>query len=85
MVGYNAYMHKRGILMYSKSGFGFPVLTSQLLSAPPSAVQAFAILLGGYLTDRYNNKRGIVMASGFAIGAFGFLLLKILEDRWGKC
>ncbi|CAO3666027.1 unnamed protein product [Rhizopus microsporus] len=65
-------------------GFGFPVLTSQLLSAPPSAVQAFAILLGGYLTDRYNNKRGIVMASGFAIGAFGFLLLKVLEDRWAK-
>ncbi|KAG1471692.1 hypothetical protein G6F56_001978 [Rhizopus delemar] len=65
-------------------GFGFPVLTSQLLSAPPSVAFAFSILVGGYLTDKYKNKRGILIAIGFVIAAIGYLLLRILEDRWAK-
>ncbi|RCH79342.1 hypothetical protein CU098_004480, partial [Rhizopus stolonifer] len=65
-------------------GFGFPVLTSQLLSAPPNAVQAFGTLLGGYITDSLKNKRGAVMATGFFISALGFLLLGTLEHRWAK-
>lgn len=65
-------------------GFGFPVLTSQLLSAPPNVLQLMSILLGGYLTDRYKNKRGLVITIGFSIAALGFLLLGLLENRWGK-
>ncbi|CAO3682917.1 unnamed protein product [Rhizopus stolonifer] len=65
-------------------GFGFPVLTSQLLSAPPSVVFAFSILVGGYLTEKYENKRGILITIGFVIAAIGYLLLRILEDRWAK-
>lgn len=60
------------------------MLTSQLLSAPPNAVQAFGTLLGGYITDSLKNKRGAVMATGFFISALGFLLLGTLEHRWGK-
>ncbi|KAI9273521.1 major facilitator superfamily domain-containing protein [Helicostylum pulchrum] len=65
-------------------GFGFPVLTSQLLSAPPNVMQTIMTLLGGYLTDRYSNKRGRLMGAGFAMAALGYLLLIVLESRWGR-
>lgn len=65
-------------------GFGFPVLTSQLLSAPPNVIQTIMIVLGGYLADKYNNKRGILMVTGFFTAAMGFLMLFVLESRWGK-
>ncbi|KAG0745899.1 hypothetical protein G6F57_004299 [Rhizopus arrhizus] len=65
-------------------GFGFPVLTSQLLSAPPNVLQLMSILLGGYLSDHYKNKRGLVITIGFSIAALGFLLLGLLENRWAK-
>lgn len=64
-------------------GFGFSVLTSQLLSAPPNILQVVAIILGGYLTDKYN-KRGYVLAIGFSIASIGYILLLVLNDRWGK-
>jgi hypothetical protein len=46
---------------------------------------AAATYLGGYLTDKHKNKRGIIIAIGFLVTAIGFMLLRILEDRWGKC
>lgn len=64
--------------------FGFPVLTSQLLSAPPNVMQTIMTLLGGYLTDKYSNKRGRLMGFGFFLAAIGYLLLIVLEGRWGK-
>ncbi|KAG0739624.1 hypothetical protein G6F57_011692 [Rhizopus arrhizus] len=66
------------------NGFGFSVLNSQLLSAPPSVMLAAATYLGGYLTDKHKNKRGIIIAIGFLVTAIGFMLLRILEDRWAK-
>lgn len=66
-------------------GFGFPVLESQLLSAPPNVVQTITIILGGYLADKYENKRGALMVTGFGIGAIGYMLLIVLQGRWGKC
>lgn len=65
-------------------GFGFPVLTSQLLSAPPYVMQTVMIIAGGYMADKYTNKRGILMATGFFIAAIGYMLLIILESRWCK-
>ncbi|KAI9358363.1 major facilitator superfamily domain-containing protein [Pilaira anomala] len=64
--------------------FGFPVLTSQLLSAPPNVMQTIMTLLGGYLTDKYSNKRGRLMGFGFFLAAIGYLLLIVLESRWGS-
>jgi MFS family permease len=66
-------------------GFGFPVLTSQLLSAPPYVMQTIMIIAGGYMADKYSNKRGVLMATGFFIAAIGFMLLIVLESRWCKC
>ncbi|CAO0791187.1 unnamed protein product [Mucor circinelloides] len=63
-------------------GFGFPVLESQLLSAPPNVVQTVSIVLGGYLADKYENKRGALMITGFSIGAIGYMLLLVLQGRW---
>ncbi|KAL9542101.1 hypothetical protein MBANPS3_008779 [Mucor bainieri] len=65
-------------------GFGFPVLESQLLSAPPNVVQTISIVLGGYLADKYENKRGALMVTGFSIGAVGYMLLIILQGRWAR-
>lgn len=65
-------------------GFGFPVLESQLLSAPPNVVQTISIIIGGYMADKFENKRGILMVIGFSIGAIGYMLLLILQGRWGK-
>ncbi|CAO3649795.1 unnamed protein product [Mucor fragilis] len=65
-------------------GFGFPVLESQLLSAPPNVVQTISIILGGYLADKYENKRGALMVTGFSIGAIGYMLLIILQGRWAR-
>lgn len=63
-------------------GFGFPVLTSQLLSAPPSILQTITIVLGGYFADKYN-RRGYIMVTGFIIVSIGYALLLLLTDRWG--
>jgi MFS family permease len=65
-------------------GFGFPVLTSQLLSAPPNVMQTVMIVLGGYMTDKYENKRGVLMVTGFFTAAIGYMMLFLLESRWGK-
>ena len=65
-------------------GFGFPVLESQLLSAPPNVVQTICIVIGGYMADKFENKRGVLMIAGFSIGAIGYMLLLILHGRWGK-
>lgn len=65
-------------------GFGFPVLTSQLLSAPPYVMQTVMIIAGGYLADKYSNKRGVLMATGFFVAAIGYMLLIVLESRWCK-
>ncbi|ORX51665.1 MFS general substrate transporter, partial [Hesseltinella vesiculosa] len=59
------------------AGFGYPVLTSQLLTAPPSIVSAVFILAGGYLADRYNRRSPIIVA-GFGIMAIAYLLLLVL-------
>lgn len=64
-------------------GFGFPVLTSQLLSAPPNVIQTIMIIIGGYTADKYNNKRGYLMVTGFSVAAIGYMLLVVLENRWG--
>ncbi|KAI8639979.1 major facilitator superfamily domain-containing protein [Parasitella parasitica] len=64
-------------------GFGFPVLESQLLSAPPNVIQTIFIILGGYLADKFENKRGVLMTVGFSVGAMGYMLLLILHERWG--
>ncbi|KAI7888259.1 major facilitator superfamily domain-containing protein [Mucor mucedo] len=65
-------------------GFGFPVLTSQLLSAPPYVMQTVMIIAGGYMADKYTNKRGVLMATGFFIAAVGYMLLIVLESRWSR-
>lgn len=64
-------------------GFGFSVLTSQLLSAPPSILQTCSTVLGGYLTDKYN-KRGYIMVIGFSIMSIGYTLLLVLHERWAR-
>lgn len=66
-------------------GFGFPVLESQLLSSPPNVAQTIFMLLGGYLTDRLENKRGLLITLGFSISAIGYILLLVLQERWRKC
>ncbi|KAI8092333.1 major facilitator superfamily domain-containing protein [Gilbertella persicaria] len=65
-------------------GFGFPVLTSQLLTAPPNVITAIATVLGGYLADKYDNKRGVLMTTGFSIASLGYMLLLILHGRWAR-
>ncbi|KAI9275565.1 major facilitator superfamily domain-containing protein [Phascolomyces articulosus] len=64
-------------------GFGFSSLTTQLLTAPPSVIAALLILICGLLADR-GNKRAIMVASGSCLIALGFLLLAILDNRWGS-
>lgn len=64
--------------------FGFPILTSQLLSAPPYVMQTIMIIAGGYMADIYSNKRGVLMVTGFFMAAIGYLLLIVLESRWCK-
>ncbi|KAI9319244.1 major facilitator superfamily domain-containing protein [Dichotomocladium elegans] len=63
-------------------GFGFPVLTSQLLTAPPNVLAAAVMLLSRYLTDRYENVRAKVAMCGFITMAIGYTLLLVLHDRW---
>ncbi|KAI8068724.1 major facilitator superfamily domain-containing protein [Gongronella butleri] len=62
-------------------GFGYPVLTSQLLTAPPSIVSAIFILTGGYLANRFN-LRSPIICIGFGIMAVGYMLLLVLHDTW---
>ncbi|KAI8379268.1 major facilitator superfamily domain-containing protein [Radiomyces spectabilis] len=64
-------------------GFGFPVLTSQLLTAPPSVAGTCAVLLGGVLCNRFN-RRSPLLVVGSIINAIGFLLLLTLNSAWGK-
>lgn len=66
-----------------KSGFGFPTLTSQLLTAPPCAVATIGVLTGGYLTSKYN-KRSPLLAGGSIIIAIGYLCLLTLTNKWGN-
>ncbi|KAI7904083.1 major facilitator superfamily domain-containing protein [Cokeromyces recurvatus] len=61
-------------------GFGFTTLNSQLLTAPPCAVATVSVLLGGYLTGRYN-KRSPLLFAGSIIIAIGYLCLLILRDK----
>jgi MFS family permease len=70
-------------LLLLSVGFGFPVLTSQLLTAPPHAVASVAVLIGGYLVDKYN-RRGIMMLCGFSTAGLGYALLLVLKKSWGK-
>lgn len=65
-------------------GFGFPVLTSQLLTAPPNVLGAVVMLLSGRATDRLPNCRAKILVSGFLIMALGYMMLLVLHDRWGK-
>lgn len=65
-------------------GFGFPVLTSQLLSAPPNVIQTIMIIVGGYSADKFINRRGFIIAAAFSTAALGFMLLLVLENRWGR-
>ncbi|CAO3633573.1 unnamed protein product [Cunninghamella blakesleeana] len=64
------------------NGFGYPILTSQLLSAPPHIVSAFFTIVGGYLSNRYRNCRSILAMVGFGCLAIGYTLLLVLEDIW---
>ncbi|KAI7878513.1 MFS general substrate transporter [Lichtheimia hyalospora FSU 10163] len=63
-------------------GFGFPVLTSQLLTAPPNLLGAVVMLLSGRATDRLPNCRAKILVTGFLIMALGYMMLLILHDRW---
>ncbi|KAI7901670.1 major facilitator superfamily domain-containing protein [Cokeromyces recurvatus] len=65
-------------------GFGFPIFTSQLLSAPPNVLQTVSIIMGGYMSDKFDNKRGLLIFTGFIIASIGYMLLLILQDRWGN-
>ncbi|KAL0075553.1 major facilitator superfamily domain-containing protein [Phycomyces blakesleeanus] len=62
-------------------GFGFPVLTSQLLTAPPALVSTFMVILGGALADRCKARAPLVMA-GFVLIGIGYLLLLTLHNTW---
>ncbi|KAI8089247.1 major facilitator superfamily domain-containing protein [Halteromyces radiatus] len=62
-------------------GFGYPTLTSQLLTAPPSVVNSVFILLGGYLTDRFDFRTPVLM-TGFSIMALAYTLMLVLNDAW---
>ncbi|OBZ88861.1 hypothetical protein A0J61_03089 [Choanephora cucurbitarum] len=64
-------------------GFGFTVLTTQLLTAPPSLVATLAVIAGGLMIDKYQNKRGMIMSIGFLIASFGYMLLLFVQGRWG--
>lgn len=65
-------------------GFGFPVLTSQLLTAPPNLLGAVVILLSGRATDCLPNCRAKILVTGFLTMALGYMMLLVLHDRWGK-
>lgn len=69
---------------YIYVGFGFSVVTSQLMTAPPNIVSVIMVIVGGYIVDKYN-RRAVVLATGFSIMALGYFLLYVLRDRWGKC
>ncbi|SAM00621.1 hypothetical protein [Absidia glauca] len=62
-------------------GFGYPTLTSQLLTAPPCVVGSVFVLLSGYLTDRTNYRTPLLLI-GFAVMALGYILLLIVHDPW---
>ncbi|KAI9265255.1 major facilitator superfamily domain-containing protein [Phascolomyces articulosus] len=64
-------------------GFGFSVLTSQLLAAPPNLVSITVILISGYLTDRYNNIRAKLLVASGCILSIGYSMMLLLRDRWG--
>lgn len=64
-------------------GFGFSVLASQLMTAPPYLVSAIMVLIGGKLTDRYN-RRAPMLLIGFSTMAVGYAMLTILKNAWGK-
>ncbi|KAG0164348.1 hypothetical protein DFQ28_010439 [Apophysomyces sp. BC1034] len=63
------------------AGFGFPLLTSQLLSAPPSVIASCTLLLAGVLDNRYNCRAFLIMI-GFAITSAAYALLLILHQPW---
>ncbi|ORZ12407.1 major facilitator superfamily domain-containing protein [Absidia repens] len=63
------------------AGFGYPVLTSQLLTAPPCIASSAFVLLSGYITDRYD-RRTPILIFGFFIMIMGYVLLLILHDSW---
>ncbi|KAI9272440.1 major facilitator superfamily domain-containing protein [Sporodiniella umbellata] len=65
-------------------GFGFSVLNSQLLSAPPNILFGISIYTGGCIVDKHKNKRGIMIGIGGIISAIGYSLLLVLKDRWAK-
>ncbi|KAI9008783.1 major facilitator superfamily domain-containing protein [Phycomyces nitens] len=62
-------------------GFGFSVLTSQLLTAPPALLSTFIMLMGGALADRCKARTPLVMA-GFCLMGIGYLLLLVLQNTW---
>ncbi|KAI8388256.1 major facilitator superfamily domain-containing protein [Radiomyces spectabilis] len=63
-------------------GFGFTVLQSQLLTAPPSLVSSALVILSGYFVDKYY--RFPFMLVGFALLAIGYGLLLVLDTPWCK-
>lgn len=63
--------------------FGFSVLNSQALSAPPYLVGAVMVVPAGYLADRYHC-RVFLTALGFALLSLGYVLLLVLNDTWCK-
>lgn len=69
--------------MYIYLGFGFPVLTTQLLTAPPCVLAGALVLICGILADR-GNRRAIMVTVGSMTVAFGYILLLVLQNRWGK-
>lgn len=71
------------ILFIVDLGFGYPTLTSQLLTAPPCVISSLFVLLSGYLTDRMKYRTPLLLI-GFAVMTLGYILLLIVHDPWGK-
>ncbi|KAI8139821.1 major facilitator superfamily domain-containing protein, partial [Fennellomyces sp. T-0311] len=63
-------------------GFGFSVLTSQLLSAPPNLVSITVVLISGYMTEKYSNCRAKLMVASSCVLTIGYTMMLVLHERW---
>ncbi|KAI9498837.1 major facilitator superfamily domain-containing protein [Zychaea mexicana] len=63
-------------------GFGFSVLTSQLLAAPPNIIAVTVVLFSGYLIDRYDNCRAKLLVASALILTVGYTMMLVLQQRW---
>lgn len=62
--------------------FGYTNAKAQLLTVPPYALAAIAMMVASYISDRIQS-RGLIMSSMLTIGAIGYLLLLVVSGNQG--